>query len=232
MNVNVTNSPSRGNLAQKEFGILLFGVILLAAVFFLTAGTLRYWEAWLYLGVIFIPGTLFLVYLLRNAPDLLARRLRTLEKEKIQSRVVRLTGMIMLLAFVIPGLDRRFGWSSVPPWVVIAANLVALAGYGLYVIVLRENRYASRIIEVEQHQQVISTGPYAVVRHPLYVAVLLMYMFSPLALGSYWAVLPTLLMPIFLVIRINNEEAMLSRDLEGYQAYVQRVRYRLIPGVW
>jgi len=232
MTMTVPHPLSKKELALQALRNLLIGFVLLSALFFLTAGTFRYWEAWLYLAVLFVPISLFFVYLINNAPDLLERRLRMREREKTQGWITGVAGIIMLLAFIIPGLDKRFGWSSVPPWVVIVADLVFLTGYGIFVIVLRENHYASRLIEVERDQKVISTGPYARVRHPMYVAVLLMYMASPLALGSFWAVLPTFLLPIILIARIQTEEIALKRDLQGYEAYTQQVRYRLIPGIW
>ena len=140
--------------------------------------------------------------------------------------------LVLLAAFLLPGFDRRLGWSSVPVAVVMLADLIVLTRYGLFVLVLKENRYASRVIEVAEKQSVITTGPYARIRHPMYLAVLSMYILSPLALGSYWAVLPALLLIFVLVARIRNEEKVLMQELEGYREYLQRVRFRLIPGIW
>jgi protein-S-isoprenylcysteine O-methyltransferase Ste14 len=134
--------------------------------------------------------------------------------------------------YLLPGFDRRCGWSSVPVYVVIIADILVLAGYGIFVRVLKENRYASRIVEVEEKQEVIMTGPYALVRHPMYLAIMIMYVFTPLALGSYWAGLPALSLIFVLVARIRNEEKVLLAELSGYREYMQRVRYRLIPRIW
>jgi protein-S-isoprenylcysteine O-methyltransferase Ste14 len=137
-----------------------------------------------------------------------------------------------ILAFILPGLDRRFGWSDVPVPVVLAADLLVLLGYGIVVLAFRENQYASRTVQVEQGQKVIATGPYALVRHPMYLGAMLMYAASPLALGSYWALIPALVIVPILVVRIVNEEQVLERELPGYPEYRQATRYRLLPGIW
>jgi len=204
------------------FARLLVVIPLLLAMFFLPAGTLAYWEAWVYLTVLLIPMVLVLIYLLRNDPELLERRMRMREKESEQKLIIKISYLYFLLAFLLPGFDKRFEWSNVPVVVVIVAD----------VLVLRENRYASRIIEVEQEQKVISSGPYAIVRHPMYLGVSLMYILSPLALGSYWATIPSLLIIPLLVARIRNEESVLGRELKGYKEYMQKTKYRLIPGIW
>ncbi|MGQ9627488.1 MAG: methyltransferase family protein [Anaerolineae bacterium] len=213
-------------------GRLLAAVPILGAMFFLPAGTLLYWEAWVYMGVLFIPMSVFAAYLLRYNPTLLERRLKMREKEPQQRRIIAVSMVVLLAAFLLPGFDKRFGWSSVPIWLVIAADAVVLLGYLLFALTLRENEYASRTVEVEQQQRVITTGPYSLVRHPLYLATVLMFGFSPLALGSYWALIPVVLFPVVLLARILNEEKMLLRDLNGYADYCKVVRYRLIPGIW
>lgn len=207
-------------------------VAIVPFLFFLPAGTLAYWQAWVILGIYFIPMFCILVYLLRYEPELLARRMRFREKENTQKRVISLSVFVLLAAFVLPGFDIRFGWSHVPVPVVIIADVVVFSGYMLVFLVFRENRYASRIVEVEQEQKVISTGPYAIIRHPMYAGAILMYGFSPLALGSYVAVIPALLLIPVLMARIINEESVLVRDLKGYPEYRQQVKYRLIPGIW
>lgn len=227
-----TNHLSTQELTQKALGRVLAGLLILGAMFFLPAGTLYYWQAWVYLAVLFIPMSFVLFYLIRREPGLLERRLRMKERETEQKRIINLFLLYFLVVYLLPGFDQRFGWSDVPVPVVLMADLIVLAGYGLFVLVLKENRYASRIIEVEAQQQVITTGPYSLVRHPLYLAVTLMYVFSPLALGSYWAMLPTILLLGLLVARIQNEEKVLLRELAGYEAYKQATPHRLIPGVW
>ncbi len=207
-------------------------VVVTMAVFFIPAGTLDYWQAWAVCGVIFIPVVFVFGYLLKHDPALLERRMRYREPHKQQQRIVRLTYPFFIITFVLPGLDRRFGWSGMPVAVALVADVVIVAGYGLFILVLRENSYLSRVIEVAQDQKVISTGPYAVVRHPMYVAALLMYLALPLALGSYWAVIPALAFVPLIIARILNEEIVLARDLPGYIEYTRRVKYRLIPTIW
>jgi protein-S-isoprenylcysteine O-methyltransferase Ste14 len=154
------------------------------------------------------------------------------EKEPVQKQIILVAGIVFVGAFIVPGLDWRWGWSQAPAGLILLANGVILLSYFFLLWVFKTNSYASRIIEVEQNQPVISTGPYAIVRHPMYLAVLVLYGFSPLALGSFWAIIPTSLLIFVLVARIQNEELVLRRDLPGYIAYTEKIKYRLIPGVW
>ncbi len=210
----------------------VLAVLVLGSAFFLSAGTFAYWHGWVFLAILFVPMLFVLLYLLRYDPALLERRMRTREKEVRQKLVIKLSTIPFLAAFVIPGLDHRMGWSSVPVAVTIAADILVLSGYIFFFLVLRENSYASRVVEVEKEQRVISTGPYAYMRHPLYLAVLIIYLFSPLALGSFWALIAMIPLPFVLVVRIKNEEGLLKKELAGYEEYTGEVRYRLIPGVW
>jgi protein-S-isoprenylcysteine O-methyltransferase Ste14 len=210
----------------------LIGFLLLAALFFIPAGTWDYWQAWVYLAVVFIPMLFVLVYLLTKAPDLLERRMKLREKETAQKWIVYLSFIPFVLVFVLPGFDRRFGWSDLPVLWVILSDVIIVLGYGLVFLVFRENRYASRVVEVEQEQTVISSGPYAIVRHPMYSGMFLFYCFTPLALGSVWTMLVDFLFIVFFVTRIRSEEKTLLRDLKGYLQYTQKTRYRLIPGIW
>ncbi|MBK8049686.1 MAG: isoprenylcysteine carboxylmethyltransferase family protein [Anaerolineales bacterium] len=223
---------SKPNLLKGLAIRLGLGIPCLVAMLFLPAGTLAYWEAWIYLAVILIPMTFALIVLYRKAPELLERRMRMREKEATQRKIINLSLLYFLVVFMLPGFDKRFGWSNVPVAVVLVGDLIVLLGYCFILYVFRENQYASRVVEVDEGQQVISTGPYAVVRHPMYLGVTLMYVFSPLALGSYWAMIPALLIIPILVMRIRNEEEVLSRELAGYPAYTQQIRYRLLPGIW
>ncbi len=211
---------------------LLAAALIFAAMFFLPAGTVLYWEAWAYMAILFIPMSAFAAYLLRHNPALLERRLRMREREPQQRAIIAVSSVVLLAVFLLPGFDKRFGWSSVPIWLIIAADIVVLFGYLLSILTLRENEYASRSVEVAQGQRVITTGPYSLIRHPLYLATVLIFGFSPLALGSYWALIPAALFPGVLVARILNEEKVLLRDLAGYTDYCKVVRYRLIPGIW
>ena len=214
--------------------LLLFpaGLLVLGAVFFIPAGTLDYWQAWLYMAVLFTPVVFVLLYFLKRDPAFLERRLKTREKEVKQKAIIKLATLIFVIGFLSPGLDRRFGWSSVPFEIVIAANALVLIGYFICFLAYRENSYAVRTIEVEKGQKVISTGPYSIVRHPLYVGVLLMLTATPIALGSYWALPPVLLLIPVIVLRILNEEEFLRRKLPGYKAYCKKTKYRLLPYVW
>lgn len=217
------------NIAIRRFTA---GAVVLGALFFLSAGTIAYWEAWLFMAVIFGPMILAVRYLLRHDPALAERRLKAREERKKQSALQMLGGVFWLATYLIPGLDQRFGWSSVHWLVAVFGNLAVLVGYVLFFLVLRENSYAARTIAVHESQTVIDTGPYAVVRHPMYSGVLVMILFSPLALGSYWAMIPALFVPVAVVIRIRDEEEMLLEELPGYREYMQKTRYRLIPDLW
>ena len=226
------SQTSRGELIGMVAVRFVPAVLILFAMFFLPAWTFSYWQAWVYMAIIFIPMTLVLIYLLKNDPGLLERRMKTRERETQQKLIVKLSVVQFLIGFLLPGFDNRFGWSHVPVGVVVMAEILVFLGYLTFFLVLRENRYASRVIEVEQAQQVISSGLYAIVRHPMYVGLLVLFIFSPLALGSYWAVIPILLVIPVIVARILNEEKVLARDLKGYPEYMQKTRYRLIPGIW
>jgi len=225
-------SEVRPHLLRRVLLRFLGGGLVLAAVLFGTAGTLAYWQAWLYLVPLFSAVTLALVYGIRTDPALLERRIRSREARVAQRKIISAATLILLLAFILPGLDFRFGWSDVPLVVVALADGMVLLGYGLFLLVIRENRYASRIVEVETGQKVITSGPYRYVRHPLYLAAIVMYLASPLALGSYWAILPALLLPFLLAARARDEERLLAAELSGYAAYMQQTRFRLVPGVW
>jgi protein-S-isoprenylcysteine O-methyltransferase Ste14 len=222
----------KSNLYKTLLFKVLPGIIGIMLMLFLPAGTFRYWQAWVWLGVILIPMVFVLIYLIRKDPALLERRLKSREKETRQSWIISLSIVVLLAAFILPGFDHRWGWSHVPAAVVIIADLLIFLGYFIYARVLYENSYASRVVEVEKDQKVISSGPYAVIRHPMYAGIILTYLFSPLALGSWWAVLPALCIFIVLYLRIINEEKTLARELPGYTEYMQKVKYRLIPGIW
>ncbi|MCD4671239.1 MAG: isoprenylcysteine carboxylmethyltransferase family protein [Anaerolineaceae bacterium] len=228
----MTTTTNNKKLFITVLARLVLSIPVLGLVFFLPAGTLRYWQAWMYMSTLFTPMFVVLAYLLKNDPELLERRMRTKEKESRQNLIIKLSYPVFLIAFLMPGFDQRFSWSNMPAIVAILADVVVFSGYMMFFAVLRENSYASRVVEVAEEQKVISTGPYALVRHPMYLAVLLMYGCSPLALGSYWALIPISGIIPVLVARIKNEEEVLLRDLPGYAAYQQKTRFRMIPGIW
>jgi protein-S-isoprenylcysteine O-methyltransferase Ste14 len=216
-------------------GIILrfvMALLLLGATFFGAAWSFSYWQAWVYLCIMLASVGTVAIYLYRRDPELLERRLRMRETRQEQKFVVVVSGIFLLATYILPGFDVRFRWSNVPWFIVIIGDVVALLGYTVVALVFRENSYASRVIEVEKGQKVISTGPYSIVRHPMYVGVIIFWTISPLALGSYWAIVPALFIIPLLAARIKDEEKKLLVDLEGYREYVTRVRYRLVPGVW
>jgi protein-S-isoprenylcysteine O-methyltransferase Ste14 len=222
----------KSQLVKMAAGRFALGVLVLMAVFFLPAGTFAYWHAWVYMGALFLPLILVVFYLFKNDPGLLERRMRTNEREKKQQLFVLFSGILITLAYVLPGFDFRFGWSQVPVWAVILGDIVVLAGYGFVFLVFRENQYTSRVVEVEKEQSVISTGPYSIVRHPMYLGMIAMYVFTPLALGSYWAMIPAILIIPALMFRLLDEEKVLARDLPGYTDYMKKVSHHLFPGIW
>jgi protein-S-isoprenylcysteine O-methyltransferase Ste14 len=210
----------------------IFGIVLVAALLFLPAWMLDYPGAWLFLGVLFIPMLLMGIVMLFKAPDLLRKRLDGKEKQATQRGVVALSGLMFPCGFVLSALDFRFGWSSVPIPCMIGAAVVFLLGYAMYAEVMRENAYLSRTVEVQEGQEVIDTGLYRLVRHPMYLATLLMFLPLPLILGSLWGLVPFALYPVIIVIRILNEERVLTEGLCGYAAYKGKVKFRLIPFIW
>ena len=215
---------------QKAYLVPIIIMIVIGVILFLPAGSFRFWQAWIWL-LGFSALTLFITaYFLKKSPELLSRRMKFKEKETTRKPPAFLN--LYFLCFLIPGFDFRFHWSTVPVWIVIAANVIVFLGYIFIIIVFKENSYASTIIQVEQKQQVIKTGPYAIVRHPMYLGMLLMQLFSPLALGSYWAIIPSLLCIPSLVLRIKSEEEVLLQDLPGYKDYCIKTRYHLIPSIW
>ena len=211
---------------------LILGLVLVGLLLFLPAGTLEYSGAWLFLVLLFLPMLGMGVVLLAKAPHLLEKRLNHKEKEKAQRGVVALSGLMFPVGFVLSALDFRFWWSEVPVWLVILSAILFLVGYAMYAEVMRENAYLSRTVEVQEGQQVISTGLYGVVRHPMYFATLLMFLPIPLILGSFWGLIPFAAYPVLIAVRIFDEERVLTEGLEGYAEYKEQVKYRLIPFVW
>ncbi len=210
----------------------LIGLLMVALLLFLPAGTFLYPGGLLFLFLLFVPMLIMGVVMLIRARELLAKRLDAKEKQGEQKGVVAVSGLIFFGGFILAGLDFRFGWSAVPTPVVIAASVIFLIGYTLYAEVMRENAYLSRTVKVEEGQTVISTGLYGVVRHPMYMASVVMFLSLPLVLGSLYALIPFAVYPALMVIRIRGEEKLLTAELAGYEEYKKKVKYRMIPFIW
>jgi protein-S-isoprenylcysteine O-methyltransferase Ste14 len=219
-------------LLLKTLIAFLSGLLITGAMLFIPAGTWAYREAWLFIALLFTPIFIMGVVLFVKNPELLRKRLEMKEREKAQKSVVALSGLLLVASFIVAGLDHRFGWSNVPTTIVIIASVLLLVGYALYAEVLRENVYLSRVVEVQEGQHVIDTGLYGIVRHPMYLAVTLLYLAIPLVLGSWWALLVMFPCVLLLAARIKNEEQVLHQGLPGYTDYTKRVRHRMIPWVW
>lgn len=215
--------------ALTKFSI---GAILLGVLIFVPAGSLRFWQGWLLMGILFVPMFIAGLVMLARNPNLLRKRLNAKEEEKEQKTVVALSGLLFIAAFVVAGLNWRFQWIVLPDWAVWTAAAVFLACYLLYAEVLRENTYLSRTIEVQENQKVVDTGLYGIVRHPMYMATTLLFLAMPLVLASPISFLILLLYIPLIAKRIKNEESVLEEGLEGYKEYKTKVRYRMIPFIW
>lgn len=223
---------NRKSLAFNAIIKFISGLVLLGALLFLPAGTFVYPNGWLFMALLFIPMLLLGGILLFKAPDLLEKRLKSKEKESAQVGVVAISGLMFTGAFVIAGLDFRYGWSRIPTWLIVVASVILLASYGMYGEVMRENAYLSRTVEVQENQKVVDTGLYGIVRHPMYTSTIFLYLSIPLVLGSWISFLIFLLYPVIIVFRIRNEEKVLEQGLKGYSEYKKKVKYRLIPFIW
>jgi protein-S-isoprenylcysteine O-methyltransferase Ste14 len=207
-------------------------LLILGLVFFLSAGTIKYREAWAYIITISIPMIIFGIYMFKHNPKFLERRMKTAEKRKEQKLIQKVGALPFLLVYLLPGLDKRFCWSDLPVSIALIGLALVLLGYLMILYVFTTNSYASRVVEVEKEQRVITTGPYALVRHPMYFGVIFFYGVTPIALGSYWAMIPSLLIFPLLVFRIKDEEKELLENLPGYREYTQKVKYKLLPFIW
>lgn len=216
----------------QAIGKFCLGVLLIGALLFVPAGTLRYWNGWLLLAILFVPMFCAGIVLMRRDPELLRKRLNAKESEREQRAVLVLSGLMFLAAFIVAGLNFRYSWIVLPRWIVWTGAAVFLAAYLMYAEVLRENAYLSRTVELQEEQEVIDTGLYGVVRHPMYSATLFLFTSMGLVLGSPLSFLILLLYIPIIAKRIRNEEAVLAGGLKGYREYMQRVRWRMIPGVW
>ena len=206
--------------------------ILIGLLIFLPAGTFSFFNGWLFMIILFVPMFLAGIVMMFKNPSLLKSRLNAKEKQREQNIVIKLSGIMFLMGFIVAGLDFRFNWFTLPKGVVIGGTIVFLIAYLLYAEVLKENTYLSRTIEVQKNQKVIDTGLYGIVRHPMYSATLLLFLSMPLVLGSIYSFLIFLAYPLIIAKRIKEEEKFLEKELEGYREYKQKVKYRLIPFIW
>ena len=216
----------------SAFTKFLFGIVLVGALLFLPAGSIRYPNGWLFIALLFIPMLLLGTVLLIRSPELLKKRINAKEKEGMQKGVLAASALLFLCGFVVAGLDYRFSWSRVPLPVVIAASIVLLVSYALYAEVMRENAYLSRTVEVTEGQKVVDTGLYGIVRHPMYAVTVWLFLSIPLVLGSFWSLLCFLPYIPVIIVRIKGEEKLLENELDGYKEYKKRVKYRLIPFIF
>ena len=219
-------------LFTKAITRFLAGLLIVGLLLFVPAGTLAYWQAWLLTGILFVPMFIAGLVMMKKSPDLLRKRLNVKEEQSEQKTVILLSWLMFLAAFVFAGLNFRFQWIILPDWVSFAAATVFLLAYALYAEVLRENAYLSRTIEVQENQKVIDTGLYGVVRHPMYMSTLLLFLSMPLVLGSLLSFVITLAYVPIIAKRIRNEEKVLEEGLEGYTEYKKRVKFKVIPFVW
>ena len=208
------------------------GLLLVGALIFLPAGTLNFGKGWLLLGLLFGPMLVAGFVMLFKTPAFLEKRLDAKEKRDAQKSVLAYSGLMFIGGFVVAGLDYRFGWSSMPTAVTVTASVLFLTAYCLYAEVMRENAYLSRTIKVEEGQKVVDTGLYGIVRHPMYSATLLLFLAMPLVLDSWYALIPMAFYPVIITVRLLDEEKLLSKELDGYEAYTKKVKYRLIPFIW
>ena len=210
----------------------IFGVLIVGLLLFLPAGSFKYYNAWIFMGLLFIPMFICGIILMIVNPDLLVRRLNAKEKENEQKLVIALSGIMFLSGFIVAGLNYRFNWIKMPDIVVIISSILFIIAYILYAEVLRENTYLSRTIEVSKDQKIVDTGLYGIVRHPMYLVTIILFLVIPLILGSLISFIIFLMYPFIIVVRIKNEEDVMISKLKGYSSYKKRVKYRLIPFIW
>ena len=222
----------KGKLFAQASIKFILGVVMVALMIFLPAGSFDYWNGWLLMGILFIPMFIAGIILYIKNPQLLRSRLKAKEKEPEQKNVILLSGIMFLAGFILCGLNYRFSWIVLPKWVIVGAAILFLIAYTLYAEVLRENAYLSRTVEVQEGQKLVDTGLYGIVRHPMYSATALLFLTMPLVLGSIISFLIFLVYPVILAKRIRNEEDVLEEQLAGYREYKQKVKYKLIPGLW
>ena len=215
-------------------GIIKFvcGFVIIGILLFVPAGSFGFWQGWLLMGILFVPMFVAGLIMMKRSPDLLRKRLSTKEEQSEQKTVLLLSGFMFIAAFVVAGLNFRFGWLTLPNWIPILFAVVFLLAYALYAEVMRENAYLSRTVEVQENQQVVDTGLYGIVRHPMYMTTLLLFLSMPLVLGSVISFLIMLLYLPIITKRMRNEEQVLAEGLPGYAEYMKKIKYRVIPFIW
>ena len=219
-------------LATEALIKFFCGFLLVGLLIFLPAGTTGFMQGWLLMGLLFVPMLIAGFVMLYKSPEFLAKRLDAKEKQATQKGVLAFSGLIFIAGFVVAGLDFRFGWSVMPGWVTILASVLFVAAYALYAQVMRENAYLSRTIKVEEGQIVVYTGLYGLVLHPMYMATILLYLMIPLVLGSWYGLVPFAFYPAIIIVRLKDEENLLTRELPGYADYKKKVKYRILPFIW
>ena len=232
MKTDKTNIKSKKKILVKVLVRYILAFIFIGLLIFIPAGTLDYLNGWMFIAGLIVPMTFTLIYLLVKDPELLEKRIKLKEKEDAQKRYIKLSILLYIVAYIIPGLDYRYNWSNVPIWLVIVALVVMIFGYVMFIAVMLQNRYASRVIEIQDNQKLIDTGLYSIVRHPMYLAATILYLASTIVLGSYYTLIPMILLSFLLAFRIINEEKVLKQGLPGYKEYMEKVKYRLIPFIW
>ena len=230
--LKIFSDMTDAKLFSQALTKFLFGLIIIGLLLFVPAGTLDYPNGWLFIGLLFIPMFIAGIIMFIKSPKLLKRRLNAKEEENEQKIVIMVSGIMFLLAFILAGLNFRFGWNRLPAVVIIIASVIFLLSYAMYAEVLRENAYLSRTVEVTQNQKVIDTGLYGLVRHPMYTSTIFLFLSMPLILDSIFSFVVMLVYPIIIIYRIKNEEKVLERELEGYEEYKEKVKYRIIPFLW
>lgn len=219
-------------LLLQAMAKFICGAAMVGVLIFLPAGTLSFEKGWLFMGLLFVPMLIAGFVMFFRSPDFLAKRLDAKEKQGTQKGVLVFSALMFIAGFVVAGLDHRFGWSKMPTAFTVVAAVLFLAAYGLYAEVMRENAYLSRTIRVEEGQKVVDTGLYAVVRHPMYMATILLFLMMPLVLGSWYALVIFAFYPAIIIVRLKDEEELLTRELPGYAEYKTKVKYRIIPFIW
>lgn len=220
------------NIIIEAITKVILGFVLIGALIFIPAGNIMFKNGWLLIMILFIPMVIIGIVMMIKNPELLKKRLNAKEEQKGQKIVVKLSGLMFVMGFIVAGFTHRFGWHTVNDGVVIVACFIFLIGYGIYLEVIRENAYLSRTVKICENQKVVDTGLYAVIRHPMYLATIFMFLSMPLILGSIYSFIIFCFYPFIIVMRIKKEEEFLKKELSGYSEYLKKVKYRLIPFIW